>query len=151
MTAEGSVYQRKSDGRWVAQYKDARGKTRYIYRKTKGEAKQALRKALSDRDAGIVPPSKMNVSNLLDEWLEDRKEIVSPRTWRNQESILRCRVKPHIGSQKLSKLSGKDVQQLYRRMLSAGLSASTVSQIHVTPKASHERRCASEAHQDQPS
>jgi hypothetical protein len=33
MTAEGSVYQRKSDGRWVAQYKYARSKTRYIYRK----------------------------------------------------------------------------------------------------------------------
>jgi hypothetical protein len=24
MTAEGSVYQRQSDGRWVAQWKDAR-------------------------------------------------------------------------------------------------------------------------------
>jgi hypothetical protein len=34
MIAEGSVYQRK-DGRWVAQYQDARGKTRYLYRKTK--------------------------------------------------------------------------------------------------------------------
>ncbi len=35
MTAEGSVHQRKSDGRWVAQYKDARSKTRYIYRKSR--------------------------------------------------------------------------------------------------------------------
>jgi hypothetical protein len=39
MTAEGSVYRRK-DGRWVAQYKDARGKVRYVYRKTKGKAKR---------------------------------------------------------------------------------------------------------------
>jgi hypothetical protein len=57
MAAEGSVYQRK-DGRWVAQYKDARGKTRYLYRKSKGEARKALRQALKDRDEGIIPPGK---------------------------------------------------------------------------------------------
>ena len=49
MGTEGSVYQRK-DRRWVAQYTDAKGKTRYLYRKTKGETKQALREALKDRD-----------------------------------------------------------------------------------------------------
>jgi hypothetical protein len=61
MATEGSVYRRKSDGRWVAQHKDARGKTRYIYRKSKGEAKEALREAQRDRDDGIVPPSKMTL------------------------------------------------------------------------------------------
>jgi hypothetical protein len=116
MTAEGSVYQRQSDGRWVAQWKDARRKTRYIYCKSKGEAKQALREALKDRDDGIVPPSKMTVGIYLDEWLEDRRETISPRTWKNQESILRCYVTAHIGSQWLSKLSGKDVTRLYRLM-----------------------------------
>jgi len=45
MTAEGSVYQHK-DGRWVAQYTDARGKLRYLYRKTKTEARKVLRQAL---------------------------------------------------------------------------------------------------------
>jgi hypothetical protein len=49
IVGEGSVFQRK-DGRWCAKYEDAKGKTRYIYRKTKGEAKQALRHALKDRD-----------------------------------------------------------------------------------------------------
>ena len=133
MTAEGSVYRRK-DGRWVAQYKDARGKTRYIYRKTKTEAKRALREALRDRDNNIVPPSKMSVSNLLDEWLEDRRETISLRTWISQESIVRCRIKQHIGSERLCTLSGKDVQHRYRRMLKEGLSASTVRQIHVLLK-----------------
>jgi len=45
MTAEGSVYQRQSDARWVAQYRDARKKAQYLYRKTKNEAKKALREA----------------------------------------------------------------------------------------------------------
>ena len=68
--SEGTVFQR-SDGRWCAKYKDIRGKWKYLYRKSKGEAKRALRQALKDRDEGIVPPSKMTVGALLDEWIED--------------------------------------------------------------------------------
>ncbi len=56
MATEGSVYQRNGDGRWVAQHHDAKGRVRYLYRKSKSEAKQALREALKDRDEGIVPP-----------------------------------------------------------------------------------------------
>jgi integrase len=134
LTAEGSVYQRK-DGRWVAQYKDARGKTRYIYRKTKQEAKQALREALRDRDDGIVPPSKMTVGMYLDEWLEDRRETLSRRTWVCQESLIRTHVKSHpIGSKKLPTLSGKDVRSLYRQKVEEGLSATTVGHMNVLLK-----------------
>jgi hypothetical protein len=60
MTAEGSVYQRK-DGRWVAQYRDAKDKVRYIYRRSKAEARKALREALKDRDDGYVPADKLTV------------------------------------------------------------------------------------------
>ena len=80
MATEGSCYQRQSDGRWVAQFRDARGKVRHIYRKSKAEAKQALREALTDRDNGIVPPSKMTVGTYLDEWFEDRRNTISARS-----------------------------------------------------------------------
>jgi hypothetical protein len=89
MATEGSVYQRGKDGRWVAQYRDASGKVQYLYRRSRQEAKQTLREALTDRDKGIVPPSKMTVGTLLDEWLEDISGDVSRRTWANQESIVR--------------------------------------------------------------
>jgi len=62
MTAEGSVYQRK-DGRWVAQYQDLKGKTRYLYRMTKTEARKALREALKDRDDGYVVTGSMKPSS----------------------------------------------------------------------------------------
>jgi len=133
MAMEGSIYQRK-DGRWVAQYRDARGKIRYLYRKTKTEAKKALREALKDRDDNFVPSDKMTVGMYLDEWMDERRQTVSHRTWRVQESIIRCRIKPHSGSQKLCKLSGRDVTKLYRRLLSDGLSASTVGHTHVILK-----------------
>jgi integrase len=95
MASEGSVYQRK-DGRWVAQYTDANGKVRYLYRATKTEAKKALRQALADRDQNIVPPSRMTVGMYLDEWVEAIRGTISDRTFITQESIVRCRIKPHL-------------------------------------------------------
>jgi integrase len=120
MAAEGSVYQRK-DGRWVAQYTDARGKVRYLYRMSKTEAKKALRQALRDRDDGYVPASKMTVGMYLDEWLEDIRGTISDRTWITQESIIRRRVKPHIGDKRLAKLTADDVRKMYKRENSASV------------------------------
>src|SRR5919112_6903835 len=130
MTAEGSVYRRK-DGRWVAQYKDARGKIRYAYSMTRSEAKKALREALQDRDEGFVPADKLTVGLYLKEWMEERRNTVSYRTWRVQESLLRNRVKPHVGDKRLCKLLPADVRQMYRRLLLAGLTPSTIGQVHV--------------------
>jgi integrase len=133
MTAEGSVYRRK-DGRWVAQYKDAKGKVRYVYRKTKGEAKKALREALLDRDEGYVPADTLTVRLYVEGWMEDRRDTVSARTWRVQESMLRNRVTPHIGDTRLSKLTPADVRAMYRRLFSDGLTPSTVGRIHAILK-----------------
>ena|SRR5829696_935954 len=133
MTAEGSVYQRK-DGRWVAQYRDAKDKVRYIYRKSKGEARKALREALIDRDEGYVPADKLTVGLYVDGWMEERCNTVSGRTWRVQESMLRNRVKPHVGDVRLSKLTPADVRAMYRRLLSDGLTPSTVGNVHVILK-----------------
>jgi len=133
MATEGSVYQRK-DGRWVAQYRDAKDKVRYIYRKTKQDAKKALREALRDRDEGFVPADRLTVGLYLDEWMDERKNTVSHRTWRVQESMIRNRVKPGVGDCRLSKLSSKDVRKLYRRLIEEGLTASTVGNVHAILK-----------------
>jgi integrase len=127
--SEGSVYQR-ADGRWCAKYKDATGMWCYLYRKSKGEAKQSLRAALKDRDEGIIPPSKMTVSALLDEWMEDTKGTVSHRTWLNREGFMRLHIKPNIGATKLAKLTVDDARRMYRRKLSEGMSTSSVKRIH---------------------
>jgi integrase len=130
MSAEGSVYQRK-DGRWVAKWKDAHGKWRYSYYKTKTGAKQALRQALKDRDEGISP-SKITISAYLNSWLEDMQDVVSKRTWLNHESIIRVHLEPTIGTKKLALLSPDDVRGLYRSKLRSGIKPSRVRRIHVT-------------------
>ncbi len=111
MGGEGSVYQRK-DGRWVAQYRDTKDKVRYIYRKSRGEARKALR----DRDEGYVPADKLTVGLYVDGWMEERRNTISARIWRVQESMLRNRVKPHVGDVRLSKLTPADVRAMYRRL-----------------------------------
>src|SRR5215207_3522802 len=133
MGSEGSVLRWK-DGRWVAQYRDAKDKVRYIYRRSKADARKALGDALRDRDEGYVPADKLTVDVYLDRWMEERHTTVSGRTWRVQESMLRNRVKPHIGDVRLSKLSPADVRAMYRRLLSDGLTPSTVGNVHVILK-----------------
>ena len=130
---EGSVYRRK-DGRWVAQYRDARGKVRYVYRKSRGEAKKALRAALADRGEGYVPADKLTVGLYVEGWMEDRRDTVSARTWRVQESMVRNRVNPYIGDVRLCKLTPADVRGMYRSLLSDGLTPSTVGRVHAILK-----------------
>jgi integrase len=127
--SEGTGFQR-SDGRWCPKYKDIRGRWRYLYRKSKGEAKKALRAALKDRDEGIIPPSKLTVSKLLDEWLEDIRDDVSRRTWMTREGFVRNHIKPAIGTKKLSTLTADDARRLYRQGSRQGLASSSVRRIH---------------------
>jgi hypothetical protein len=51
----------------VREVEGRHGPWRYLYRKSKAEAKKALRQALKDRDEGIIPPTKTTVGVLLDE------------------------------------------------------------------------------------
>ena len=128
--SEGSVFVRGSDGRACAVYKDAKGKTRYLYAKTKPEVRRKLRQALKDRDEGIIPPSKMTVGSLLDEWLDDMKHDVSRRTWLTREGFVRNHIKPSLKAAKLSTLTAEDARKLYRQKSRQGLASSSVRRVH---------------------
>jgi integrase len=127
--SEGSVYQR-ADGRWCAKYRDATGKWRYLYRKTKSAAKKAPREALKDRDDNIIPADKLTLNDALDAWLESIRDSVSLRTWTNRESLVRIHLRPHqIGSKRLRKLTADDLRRFYREKLKH-LSPATVGRLH---------------------
>ena len=128
--SEGSVFKRR-DGRFCAKYEDATGKTRYLYRKSKSEAKQALRQALKDRDEGIVPETKKAVGALLDQWLEATRDTVSRRTRVGRECMVRVHLKPSIGNKQLAKLTADDIHAMYRSKLAEGLAPSTVKRLHI--------------------
>lgn len=130
MSSEGSVFRRKSDGRFVAKWQDLNGKWRCAYKRTKSEAKAALRQALAERDAGMVPVGKMTTTHQLDEFLQELQDKVSERTYLNRESLVRNHIKPAIGTLQLAKLSHRDIHRLYRE-LGGVLAPSSVERIHV--------------------
>jgi integrase len=135
LSSEGSVFRRK-DGKWCAKWKDASGKWKYLYRKTKAEAKQALREALKDRDDNIIPADRLTLNDALDQWLDEQRDRVSLRTWTNRESLVRMHVKTHpISAVRLTKLDANDLRAFYRAK-SRTLSPATVGRLHDVVKKS---------------
>ncbi len=133
MASEGSVFQR-ADKKWCGKWKDADGEWRYLYRRTKAEAKSALRAALKDRDDNIVPADRLTLNDALDQWLEDQKDSVSLRTWGNRESLVRNHIRTHaIASRKLHKLTPEHLRSFYRSK-AGKLSPGTVGLIHAAIK-----------------
>ena len=127
--SEGSVFRRK-DGKWCGKYRDASGKWRYLYRKSKTETKQALREALRDRDDNITPAEKMTLHDALQQWLENMGGTVSKRTYVNREALVRIHVQSNaVGSVRLCKLTGEHLRGFYREKLQS-LSPSSVGQLH---------------------
>jgi hypothetical protein len=123
---------RRKDGLFCGKYKDSTGKWKYIYRKDKQAAKEALKQAIRDVEDSIVPVDKLSVGVYLNDWLEDMRDVVSKRTWVNHESIVRLHLNPTIGAKKLTKLSPGDIHGLYKSKLHSGLKPSRVRRIHVT-------------------
>lgn len=133
-SSEGSVFQR-ADKKWCGKWKDASGKWRYLYRRTKAEAKAALREALKDRDDGITPIDKLTLNDALDAWLDGMKDNVSLRTWTNRESLVRLHIRTHsVGARMVCKLTPEHLRGFYRDGLKAGLSPSTVGRLHAAIK-----------------
>lgn len=127
--SEGSVFQRKSDAKWCAKYKDASGKWRYLYRKTRPEVRAALKEALKDRDEGI-DPTKITVNAAIEIWLEETKNTVSERTWINRNRTYRNHIQNHsIGNKKLAKVTPQDVRGFYAEK-SKVLAPSTLKFLH---------------------
>lgn len=123
---EGSIYQRK-DGRWCATVtvgRDATGKLkrRYIYGATAKEVQEKKTRLLADQLNGLpVEPSKQNLKQFLETWLEDTaKTSVAPRTYARYESLVRVHIVPALGNIALGKLSAQHLQRFYRQKQEAG-------------------------------
>jgi integrase len=130
---EGSLYQRRSDGRWVGAVflgYDESGQPRWktVTARTRAEAAKKLRSLQHIVDDGLPPPDdKITVAQLLDEWLKDVVPLrVSGATLSNYKSVVENHIKPTLGRKRLSKLSPQDVQRLITLKLGEGLSTRTV-------------------------
>ena len=133
---EGSIYKRKKDGLWVAQYRDGSQK-RYIYGKNRQSVADKLKAAMRALQAGTpVEASPEPLREYLPRWRDSVKGTVRERTWGRYEGIVRLHILPEIGDVRLKDLSPADLQDLYKRKLEEGLSPRSVQYIHVTMKKS---------------
>ncbi len=128
MSTDGYIFQRK-DKKWCGKYKDTTGKWKYLYRKTKGEAREALNQAIADRDAGIKV-TDVTLNAAVEAWLEDTQDSISLRTWVNRESLYRCHIKPtDIGKKKLKTVTAEDIRSFYK-VKAKDLAPSSVKRLH---------------------
>ena len=128
---EGSIYFRPDDQTWVGSVSLGTGsngkrRRRVYYGNSKAEVQQALRKAQSDHDTGMLADvTKLKVVEYLDRWLENTaKGRVQPRTWHRYEQMIRLRLKPTLPDIALSQLRSIHVEGAYTTIRLRGASPS---------------------------
>src|SRR5690242_12020220 len=128
--SEGSIT-RRPDGRWEARISLEGGKRKSLYGKTRQEAARKLAEALRDRDKGLpIVGERQTVAEYAAHWLETVGPTIGPSSRVRYEQLIRIHIVSALGTIALSKVTAQQVQQLYAKVLAAGLSSSTVHQIH---------------------
>jgi len=115
---EGTLFQRKSDGIWIAGYTvliDGRPVQKRVSSRTRNGAiakRKELKKLL---DRGVMPGAiGMRLDKWLDHWLETiKKPKVDPTTYRYYELAVRRYLKPTLGHKRLDKLTTDDVRRMH--------------------------------------
>jgi len=105
---------------------------------TRKEAERALSGVLSRLHQGTyVEPSKLTVSEFLEQWLAGIKAGVRSSTWESYSRNLRTHVKPRLGAARLQSLNASTLNAFYAELLSSGradgnggLAPRTVRYIH---------------------
>jgi integrase len=146
MRRRGTIKSRSS-GSYRIRYSLGRdpvsGKRRFgtaTVRGTRKDAERELTRLLRTTDTGErVDPSRMTVGQWLDLWLDTIRAEVSQKTHESYAEIVRCYLKPALGSARLDKLAPSQIQKAYNswtRQDGKPLSPRTHRYIHVILKSS---------------
>lgn len=139
--SEGSVYQRKRDGRWIAAVSLPDGRRKEWIFDTQQAAKTRLEIVRDEMRRGAVPdPVRLLLSEYLDEWLgrHQAKKTLRPKTIETYESLIRIHIKPALGRIPLAALQTAHLARFIAQKCtepsvkdaSKHLAASTVVQMH---------------------
>ena len=133
---EGTMFQRSSDGLWIARLEvgsgpDGRRRRWQAASRTRREALQALRDTRLHRAASRLPEGPAwTVAGWLRHWLESIVQpTVRPTTWRDYESVVRRHLIPALGSIRLADLMADDVRRMHRDV-TASVSLVTANKAH---------------------
>lgn len=147
-SGDGMV-RKRDDGRWegriVIGHKDNGDSIfRYIYADTQKELTAKLRQNIDTyQGVDLTEPSRMLLSEWLDQWLEQLALTLRPSTLDHYRQDMEHHVKPYLGRKKLTQITASDLRKLYDRLKargrvnprpgqSPGLSSATIHGIHAT-------------------
>jgi len=129
---EGSVYQRASDGRWVAQvtyWEGGQTRRAYDYAKTQREALKALQRLRQQLEQGLPPaPERLTVAQYCEQWYEANAARLRPTTARRYQQLIAHQITPHLGRTRLSQLTPIAVEAWLRRLAQQQLAPRTLQQ-----------------------
>ncbi len=106
---------------------------------TQRECQAAMNKLLvAVEQHNYSAPTKANIRQYLTkEWLPAVKATIRPSTYNSYVQHVECHIAPHIGSVKLAKLTGSQVNALYAKLAESGkkdsksgLAAMTIHHVH---------------------
>lgn len=110
------------------------GKRRQVWKTFHGTKKQAeaeLARLVSAIETGTdLEPQSTTVAIFLDRWLKATKSRVAPRTYDRYSEIVRLHVLPSLGRVQLGKLRPLQLEDLYQRLETKGLSRQTILHVH---------------------
>jgi integrase len=120
MRPRGTIKSRSPGSYWI-RYSLGRdpvsGKRRFAtatVRGTRKEAEKELVRLLRTVDTGEhVDPSRMTVGDWLELWTQTTKAEVSPKTHERYAEIVRCYLKPGLGTIALQRLTPSEIQKAY--------------------------------------
>jgi integrase len=134
----GSVFQRKSDGRWLAQVPNGTSKNgtrlrKTVSAKTEREVKKKLAKlqakvAADGKVSGINP--RTTVTKYATAWLERTAATSRPKTYTTDKGAVTAWIIPTIGHRRLADLEPDDVRAVATALRKAGKSTSTMRRYH---------------------
>jgi integrase len=109
-------------------------KQKTVYGRTRAEAAEKLTKAMADRDCGLIfQAGTVTLGQYMERWLEDSvRDTVRSAHLRAVRAGVPGAHKTRLGQVKLMVLTSAHIRGLIRQKLDAGLSGSSVRQVHVT-------------------
>lgn len=133
---DGSLYQRKSDGRWTGSFRLPDGTRKSVYapldNNKKEIARALLKEAKMKAERGeLLATTKQTLSEYLEYWLSVKKLAIKGTTYLHYSSHLRSRVIPAIGKIKLQKLTTAQIQGCINTMVLAKMKPGTIRLIYV--------------------
>lgn len=133
----GSIYQRKSDGRWLGTYEagwTARGtrRRRTVSAKTPTEARRKLLAAIRSAQTAEEPAvgGKPTVKKWAEAWLANTEGTLRPTTWNANRTAVQRWIIPSIGHRRLDQLAPADIRTFHRAMEDKPLALSSQTRYH---------------------